>query len=426
MELNSLIDYCRSHDYIYCYGAGNNGRIIRNYLKECKIELSGYIVSDCIDTDARVLGIPVRSITDFRLSERDCIGIVIGVSCQNQGDVINLLEEYGITDYYCVGDEEVKEADRRSSYNQHYYTGNNVTVFIYHRVADIPLDTWKLCVKPQLFEEQIIYIKKNYLLLRSEEDWNAADGKRAAVITFDDGYEDIYTNALPILEKHDAPATVFVATCNLDTDCEFWWDELEKIVFGCKEDVKSFSFNGAKISVDTLTDKVDACYKLHPYFKRMDYSKRNQELKHLESILESNLDRNYCHSMSTNQLMNLSKSPLMTIGGHTVTHSCLANESTSIQDWEITQSKEEIESIIGRQIEVFSYPFGQAEDFSEETIHIAEECGYKKVFAAFPGIASVNTDYGYVPRINIGQEMYFSNAVRLIGRYETLFGDRRI
>lgn len=424
MELNSLIDYCRSHDHIYCYGAGNNGRIIRNYLKECNVELSGYIVSDCVDANDRVLGLPVCSIADFQFSEGDCIGVVIGVSYHNQSDVINHLEEYGHTDYYCVNDEEVKEADRRSAYNQHYDTGNNVTVFIYHRVADIPLDTWKLCVKPQLFEKQIRYIKENYFLLRSEEDWNAADGKRAAVITFDDGYEDIYTNALPILEKHNVPATVFVATCNLDTDEEFWWDELERIVFGSKEGVSGLYFNGEEISLDTSTDKVDACYRLHPYFKRMDYSKRNQELKCLASMLESNLDRSYCRSMSSNQLLNLSKSPLMTIGGHTVTHSCLANESTDTQDWEITQSKEKIENIIGRRIEVFSYPFGQVGDFSEETIHIAKKCGYKKVFAAFLGIASDNTNYGYMPRINIGQEMYFSDAVRLIGRYETLLGDR--
>ena len=52
--------------------------------------------------------------------------------------------------------------------------------------------------------------------------------RRAAVITFDDGYADNCTSGLPLLEEFDVSATVFLATGALGKDREFWWDELEK------------------------------------------------------------------------------------------------------------------------------------------------------------------------------------------------------
>lgn len=41
---------------------------------------------------------------------------------------------------------------------------------------------------------------------------------------------DNFTNALPILEELDIPATIFVSTGNINTSEEFWWDELERIL----------------------------------------------------------------------------------------------------------------------------------------------------------------------------------------------------
>ena len=53
-------------------------------------------------------------------------------------------------------------------------------------------------------------------------------------ITFDDGYADNLHNALPLLERYSAPATVFLATGWIDRGEPFWWDRLSAIVMSIK------------------------------------------------------------------------------------------------------------------------------------------------------------------------------------------------
>ena len=86
-----------------------------------------------------------------------------------------------------------------------------IAVLYYHRVYVKQNDTNLLCVEPKKFEQQMKYLKKNYNILRFEEDWSKSD-RDGIVITFDDGYLDNLTYALPILDELQIPATVFVST----------------------------------------------------------------------------------------------------------------------------------------------------------------------------------------------------------------------
>lgn len=77
-------------------------------------------------------------------------------------------------------------------------------ILCYHSVADTG---WRFSTGIKEFEEQIAYIANNYKVYSLSE---ILAGKQGVAITFDDGYEDIYTNALPILKKYRMTATVFV------------------------------------------------------------------------------------------------------------------------------------------------------------------------------------------------------------------------
>ena len=103
--------------------------------------------------------------------------------------------------------------------------GDRFGILMYHRVAEnipgIPEPTWN--VTPSRFEEQL-----SGLLARGFEAWPLRKllefhwaGKpiprRAFVVTFDDGYECVYSRAWPILRKLNIPATVFLSTAYLDT-----------------------------------------------------------------------------------------------------------------------------------------------------------------------------------------------------------------
>jgi peptidoglycan/xylan/chitin deacetylase (PgdA/CDA1 family) len=103
---------------------------------------------------------------------------------------------------------------------------NKATVFMYHhvKVVDNPNNAIEmgLSVTPENFDKQLAYLSNNgyrFVTLKDAVKRIKTGGqftKKTAVITFDDGYDDVYANAHPILKKYNAPATVFVITNYVD------------------------------------------------------------------------------------------------------------------------------------------------------------------------------------------------------------------
>lgn len=112
--------------------------------------------------------------------------------------------------------------------------GQNVFgILMYHRVApwdgSDPVPSWN--VTPSQFRAQL-----SGLLQRGYEAWplrrvlaerqkGRPIPRKAFVVTFDDGYENVYTWAWPILRELRIPATVFLATAYLDSACPFPFDD---------------------------------------------------------------------------------------------------------------------------------------------------------------------------------------------------------
>src|SRR5262245_47880670 len=84
----------------------------------------------------------------------------------------------------------------------------------YHRITDRPEDSYSLGVTPKNFDEQLAVLRAQNRVMWLPDMMtalhNQALPKRAVVLTFDDGYADNLHNAKPLLEKYEAPATVFV------------------------------------------------------------------------------------------------------------------------------------------------------------------------------------------------------------------------
>jgi hypothetical protein len=141
-----------------------------------------------------------------------------------------------------------------------------VVVLLYHRVAALASDPQQLAVSPDNFREQMVYLKKRYPLVRFEEDWSRVKSLTIAV-TFDDGYADNFLNALPILEEVGIPATFFVSTGNLDTEYEYWWDELERIILGDLHLPENFSLDDNGLARRWLTDNFAAREEFYAEFQ---------------------------------------------------------------------------------------------------------------------------------------------------------------
>ncbi|MEK9772083.1 MAG: polysaccharide deacetylase family protein, partial [Opitutae bacterium] len=110
---------------------------------------------------------------------------------------------------------------------------------------------------PENFEQHLIFLKENYELISTQTLKERIITKnlsnRSICLTFDDGYYDNFSEALPILEKYQIPATIFVCTGNIGTENEFWWDMLENLLLANKE--KYLTWNALSDVRDEVLDR---------------------------------------------------------------------------------------------------------------------------------------------------------------------------
>ena len=394
--VDSFLFFCRTYKSLYCYGAGNYGKKIRVYLDEQSISLSGFLTTNSFDTD-NYLSTPVNKFSDVALTED--AGVIVGVGEQYRREIISNLESKGISNYFVVTQDLIKDIEQRILHKKLYPTEKNICVLLYHRVCESKMDTWNIAISPRVFEEHTKFLRDNYKIIKFDDEWNNIGDTPSVVITFDDGYADNFYFALPILEKYHVPATFFISTGNLDSEREFWWDELERILYGGWERHEQLSWQDSILELNSISETQEACRKIHPSLRWATPEMRDEILKKISSELhDSSMPRKYNRSLRSEEILQMSKSPFVTIGGHTVTHSALSCESSSEQRHEILASKLKLEEIIGKEICVFSHPFGQPDDYSSETIAIAKKCGYKKIARAYGGVTGPAESMEDIPR----------------------------
>lgn len=113
-------------------------------------------------------------------------------------------------------------------------SGTKVLVLNYHKIDHTFIS---LSVRPEDFDNQMKYLHDNgYHTITPDELYEALAGngqlpENPVLITFDDGYEDNYTNAYPILKKYDFKATIFVVTGFLDRHKKGYlsWDQAREM-----------------------------------------------------------------------------------------------------------------------------------------------------------------------------------------------------
>lgn len=122
-----------------------------------------------------------------------------------------------------------------------------IPILMYHGVLDKAWGDTTLFVKIQDFEEQMHFLKDNgYTALFLSEINNASEYEKPIIITFDDGYRDVYEYAFPILKKNSLKANFFVIT-----------DGINKEVFVTNDMIKEMSNSGiVEIGSHTFSHQV--------------------------------------------------------------------------------------------------------------------------------------------------------------------------
>lgn len=295
-----------------------------------------------------------------------------------------------------------------------------VLTLLYHRVNQLQYDKNLLAVSPKNFYDHMSYLKKNYPIVRFEQGWEELEGD-AVCITFDDGYMDNFWNALPILEELDIPATIFVATGNINTPEELWWDELERILLDRqKEYAHTFSlrddFFACEWPTGNFFDRNELYDTLHwLMYDKISVVRRKEWMRQLRAWKGTG-----SKGRKENQVLQTGTagmdSMLLTIGAHTVNHPSLGVLSEKEQRYEIGQSVRDLKRLFHREIAVFSYPFGTKHDYDETTIEICREEKLRKAASNFPGIWTEGCDEYQIPR-NLVRNWDINEFGRKLGEF---------
>jgi peptidoglycan/xylan/chitin deacetylase (PgdA/CDA1 family) len=291
-------------------------------------------------------------------------------------------------------------------------------VLMYHRIATLSADPWGLGVRPDHFEAQIRELKKHTdIVPLSRLASQLRSGRRSrpvVAITFDDGYADNLTAARPILERHEAPATVFLATGFVGRREEFWWNRLARLLLSGHALPQShaliagdsaFRWDDAALGVPGSAGQ-RACLRLHDrlwnWLCGRPEAERSQVLQELENRLGAPLaaDRS-AWPMTPEEVQALVAGGLVDIGAHSVTHPMLSRLSSGEKAIEIRQSRADCRRLSGCDPACFAFPHG---DLDMECVELVREAGFETACTSESDLVWSSGDAYRMPRIFVRNE----------------------
>ncbi len=252
-------------------------------------------------------------------------------------------------------------------------------IFCYHRVIPQAIAIEQLVhsalyVTPETFESQIKWMMRHGRIITSDELYQPTTHTRF-MVTFDDGWRDNFTYAVPILRKYKIASTFFVTTKNIDDREHFWTDNIgllvadalklhsqEHIIKIMRNIILNIVSEYKVQGTCNLNEKTrDIYHILHVFIECLkQLPVKDRQLACLSLCKELKIDY---HNSGDNHLLTWSEIQSMAeehhkFGSHTHTHSLLDQVENASIDYEISQSKRILEKRLAQDINAFSYPNG--------------------------------------------------------------------
>lgn len=274
-------------------------------------------------------------------------------------------------------------------------------ILMYHRILlspdplmpDIPDAStfdWQMALLAQVFrplplDEAVANLRAGTLPARS------------VCVTFDDGYADNLTVALPILRRHRVPATVFVAPGFLDGGC-MWNDAVIEILRDVEVDRLDLTAQGLDVyPVRTWEQKRKVVEAILGKLKYFPQEQRDAKVRELNEMigLPARTDL-----MLTSAQVRALRQAGIGIGAHTMSHPILTKTPDDVVKQELADSKAHLEALLGETVELFAYPNGNPDtDYALRHVSAVRAAGFKAAVSVSWGYADAGADCYQLPRI---------------------------
>jgi peptidoglycan/xylan/chitin deacetylase (PgdA/CDA1 family) len=277
--------------------------------------------------------------------------------------------------------------------------GYRPLVLGYHRVvADFESasqhDMASMLISTAMFERHMDFLGRHFQFVSLDQVGEAARTgtpftRPVVAVTFDDGYEDVYENAIPIMKRKGIPGAAFVVTDLVGRSAWQIHDKLFHLV------AKGFSvwshprreLHGVLTSLDLPADDIlsDAAAARSPHLtvSALLPNLAQRDVKRFMASLERCVGNgfvNIARNMSWDMLKQMLNDGF-TVGSHTRSHVSLPMESPEITHQQLRESKRLLEEKLDHRIDHFAYPGGQ---FTPAVVDALASCGYRYAYTACP------------------------------------------
>jgi peptidoglycan/xylan/chitin deacetylase (PgdA/CDA1 family) len=291
---------------------------------------------------------------------------------------------------------------------------HKLRILMYHGVTSKKLPTFYWTqLSLDKFIQQMDYIKEKYnavnpAYLTGDGDDEIAYVKNATIITFDDGFENVYAEAWPVLRKGRLPAVCFVVPALSENNEMLWTDRLYVIMLCTIEnEIDLTAFGLGRCTLGSIKNRAKLANDIKTCLKSWPHDRRTELLNYME-MRHPPTSNELCEIfrlMAPKQIAELSKSGGFIIASHSNSHPILSTMSREEQDEEINSSLGLLAKWGVPTTKLFAYPNGRLEDFNESTIEVLQKHQIVAAVTTIDGHHSPDRGSFFIRRIPIGADM---------------------
>lgn len=295
---------------------------------------------------------------------------------------------------------------------------HNKLILVYHGVVEAPNHAVSVGpIATKQFEQHLKYYKQNFDVVSQDEIFKMylddyKPKKKTIAITFDDGYENNYTNAFPLLKKYNFPATMYIISqCLEDDNLITWYDYLDFVKHDINfNQLQNGKFKGiAELKRQIQTINIEQRKTVFAEIaKQIDI--KNYITKH---------PREHWKLMNAQQLRELSGSGLVEIAAHSHNHPNLGEIKIEDAKEEVTKCKQLLEGVIQKEVRSIAFPDGS---YTDEVKKICVDAGYKNLLAVDYRCASDANDKTILPRYCLSSTTTHESNMIQVNRSFKSFG----